>query len=163
MRAVAAVATGAARAVLLEGPTGIGKTEMLRTVIRSAEATGLTVLSARAGSLEREHGLGLARKLFEPILLGATDVGRASLLRGPAAGVRALLGIDEAVAGPARDELAAGHALFWLCAHLSEQAPVVLAIDDVQWADVRSIRWLAYLITRLRGAPDPGRARESDR
>jgi predicted ATPase len=38
---------------LLEGPAGIGKTALLRTVAARAEDIGLRVLSARGGELER--------------------------------------------------------------------------------------------------------------
>jgi DNA-binding CsgD family transcriptional regulator/tetratricopeptide (TPR) repeat protein len=41
------------------------------------------------------------------------------------------------------------HGLYWLTANLSESAPLVIAIDDVQWADAPSLRWLAYLARRI--------------
>jgi MoxR-like ATPase len=64
--AVTAAATGVPCAVLLEGPTGSGKTALLRAAGRMAERAGLRVLAARCGELEREAGPGVARQLFEP-------------------------------------------------------------------------------------------------
>jgi hypothetical protein len=41
--------------------------------------------------------------------------------------------------------------LYWLVANLSQRSPVLVAIDDVQWADASSLRWLHYLAPRMRG------------
>src|SRR5258707_13409791 len=71
------------RVVLLEGPAGIGKTELLRAVRRHAEGAGLRVLAARGGELERELSLGIARQLFEPLLIRANEAERAELLERP--------------------------------------------------------------------------------
>ncbi len=45
------------------------------------------------------------------------------------------------------------HGLYWLVANLAERAPLLLAIDDVQWADEPSLRFLLYLARRLDGVP----------
>jgi DNA-binding CsgD family transcriptional regulator len=41
------------------------------------------------------------------------------------------------------------HGLYWLCANLAAQGPVVLVVDDAQWADTASLRFLAFLLPRL--------------
>jgi DNA-binding CsgD family transcriptional regulator len=151
--AVDAVSDGTPQVVLLEGPAGIGKTELLRAIANYATAAGLRVLTARADELEHELGLGIVRQLLEPPLFSAGDAERAALLKGPAAGAGALFGIDGAVPGQSADELSPEHALYWLCARLSERSPLVIAIDDIQWADASSLRWLAYLMRRLDELP----------
>ena len=45
------------------------------------------------------------------------------------------------------------HGLYWLVANLAERSPLLLAIDDVQWADEPSLRFLLYLARRLEGVP----------
>ncbi|MCP5978921.1 hypothetical protein NL364_30975, partial [Klebsiella pneumoniae] len=45
------------------------------------------------------------------------------------------------------------HGLFWLVANLAERSPVVICVDDVQWADAPSLRFLDYLALRLEGLP----------
>ena len=40
--------------------------------------------------------------------------------------------------------------LFWLTSNLSEMAPLLLAVDDLHWADAASTRFLLYLSARLR-------------
>jgi predicted ATPase len=41
--------------------------------------------------------------------------------------------------------------LYWLTANLAERNPVMIAVDDVQWSDPPSLRFLAYLCRRLEG------------
>jgi hypothetical protein len=37
------------------------------------------------------------------------------------------------------------HGLYWLAVNASRTAPVLVAIDDVQWADHASLRFVLYL------------------
>ncbi|HST43455.1 MAG TPA: hypothetical protein VLK58_28270, partial [Conexibacter sp.] len=43
------------------------------------------------------------------------------------------------------------HGLYWLVVNLAETQPVALIVDDVQWADAPSLRFLEYLGRRLDG------------
>ena len=43
------------------------------------------------------------------------------------------------------------HGLYWLTANLAGSNPVMIAVDDVQWSDPPSLRFLAYLSRRLEG------------
>ena len=45
------------------------------------------------------------------------------------------------------------HGLYWLCANLTQRGPVLITVDDAQWADEPSLRWLAYLARRLVDLP----------
>ena len=51
---------------------------------------------------------------------------------------------------PPADRFAAIHGLYWLCANRAESGPVVVTVDDVQWADEPSLAWLGYLARRAR-------------
>ena len=45
------------------------------------------------------------------------------------------------------------HGLFWLTANLVEDRPAVLCVDDLQWADGASLRFLSFLARRLESGP----------
>ena len=48
---------------------------------------------------------------------------------------------------------AALHGLYRLTERLAEPRPLLLAVDDLHWCDAASLRFLAYLRTRLDGLP----------
>ncbi|MGH2985542.1 MAG: hypothetical protein ACRDLO_02500, partial [Solirubrobacterales bacterium] len=121
-----------------------------------ARGAGFRVLFARAGELERELTWGVARDLLAPVLASATEGERRRLLAG-AAGLSwpALAGGDDEVSvSPGADPgSSALYGLHWLAAGLAEQAPVLIAVDDAQWADRPSLRFLAYLAHRVGDLP----------
>jgi DNA-binding CsgD family transcriptional regulator len=139
-RLIADAEDGRGRVALIEGPAGIGKSRLL------AEARNrsgrMTVLSARCGELERDFSFGAVRQLLEPV------ADRERLLAGAAAPVAGVL-----EGGTAEGSFAVLHGLYWAVLNLAEEAPVLLAIDDLQWSDRPSLRFVAYLVRRLEGAP----------
>jgi DNA-binding CsgD family transcriptional regulator len=152
--AAAAVCAGSPVVVTIEGPAGIGKSALLLAARQAAASRGLRVLSARGGELEQGMSLGIARQLFERLLLHAPQQERTEMLTGTGASVARLLGLDQgAVPGSPADEFVMLNALYRLSVRLAERSPVMFAIDDLHWADVASLRWLAYLIRRLEDLP----------
>lgn len=144
------VRSGGSALVVMEGPAGIGKTRLLVEALRLARSEGLTVLSARGSQLESAFGLGVARQLFEAPV--ADPARRDTLLSGAAAAARPVfenLGDGSVSHG----DFAVLHGLYWLTANLAAEGPVVLAVDDVQWCDSASLRFLVYLAKRLEGLP----------
>lgn len=59
---------GVGSAVVVEGPAGIGKSELLAAVGAAAQARGFGVLRARGSEFEGEIAFGVARQLFEPTM-----------------------------------------------------------------------------------------------
>src|SRR5947199_10510703 len=113
--------------VLVDGAAGVGKTTLVREVIRRAEAGGLQVLWARGGELERDFPYGVVRQLFERRLLAAGEDERAGLLEGAAGLAAPVLGLEPRGAPAAgRDApFAAVHGLYWLAAGLAASPPLV--------------------------------------
>jgi DNA-binding SARP family transcriptional activator len=138
---------GEPRLLLVEGPPGIGKTRLLSEARRLAAARGVRVLTARGSQLERSFGFGVVRQLFEPVLSGGED----PLLNGAAASARGVF--DLAPAESADGSFAVLHGLYWLTVNLTAEGPLVLAVDDVQWCDGASLRFLAFLVRRLDAVP----------
>ena len=142
---------GSGELLLVEGHAGIGKTALLEAAVTRAREDGVTVLRARAAALESEFQFGIALRLFEPLLAGADDETRDRLLAGSAALAGPLLERPTSWAGTAGDDrfYPVTHGLFRLLANLTESGPVLIAIDDVHWADRASLRLVLYLLGRL--------------
>lgn len=138
-------------AVVVEGQAGIGKSSLLDQARRGASAAGMTVLMAQGAALEQDFGFGVVRQLFEPVIRDAGTGQRQSLLSGAATLAAPAVAPDEESDAPPSQQAAIVHGLYWLTAALAEQAPVLLVVDDVQWADVPSLRFLAHLVRRLEG------------
>ena len=148
---IAAVASGG-RLLAIEGPAGIGKTRLLAETRARAAHAGLRVLTARGSELEVEFPFGVVRQLFEPLLAAAQPDERAELLAGAAELATPIFDPASLAGKPdAESSLAALHGLFWLTANCAEREPTLLALDDLQWCDTPSLRWLAYLLPRLEG------------
>ena len=146
---------GRGRLVVVEGPAGIGKTALLDAARTASAASGMRVLRARGTELEREFAFGVVRQLFEPALAEASEPDRADLFHGAAGVAATLLGLPGAVPadgaqGSAVDpSFAILHGLYWLSANLAGGHPLCMAVDDAHWADAPSLRFLAFLLTRL--------------
>lgn len=132
-------------ALLLEGDAGIGKTTLWLAAVERARERGLRVLVARPAASEATLSyacLGdLLRDLDEEILGSLPEPQRRAidvvLLRGGA--------------GPEGNEpRATGTALLSILDRLSEQEPVLVAIDDLQWVDRSSTAAIEFAVRRLR-------------
>jgi DNA-binding CsgD family transcriptional regulator len=149
-RVLEAARRGDGGAALVEGPPGIGKSRLLAAAASSAD--DLEVLRARASELERDFPFGVVRQLFEPVLFGATEEEREQLLAGAGRLAERVLVASAADDGGA-DAYATLHGLFWFAANLAASRSVLLLVDDAQWSDAASLRWLAFLLRRLEGVP----------
>jgi DNA-binding CsgD family transcriptional regulator len=142
---------GSGELLLVEGHAGIGKTALIEAAVTRAREDGVTVLRARAAALESDFQFGVALRLFEPLLAGADDETRDRLLAGSAALAGPLLERPTSWAGNAGDDrlYPVTHGLFRLLANLTESGAVLIAIDDLHWADRASLRLVLYLLGRL--------------
>lgn len=152
-RALAEVAAGGGRVVVVEGTPGIGKTSLLREAGARAASNGFVLLSARAGEFEREFGFGVVRQLIEPWLASAPAPERAAVLGGAARFATPVF--EESMQPTDRDDPshAVLHGLHWVIANLAERHPLLVSVDDTHWADLPSLRFLAFLARRLEGLP----------
>jgi DNA-binding CsgD family transcriptional regulator len=153
--ALAEASSGRGRLVVVEGPAGMGKTALLAALRTTATDVGMRVLRSRANELEREFAFGVVRQLFEPPLAEATKRERTFLLQGAAGVAASLLGLPGATAPESARSVGVDpsfailHGLYWLCVNLAADGPLCLSVDDAQWADSPSLRYLAFLLTRL--------------
>ncbi len=138
-------------ALVVEGSAGIGKTALLAWAQARAAAAEMQVLQARGIEIEAGYPFGLARQCLEPALRAAEHLDRERLLAG-AARLAAPIVID----APGEESAASFgvlHGLYWLVANLAERRPLLLALDDVHWADEPSLRFILHLRARIESLP----------
>ncbi|AUS81381.1 LuxR family transcriptional regulator [Actinoalloteichus sp. AHMU CJ021] len=139
--------TGTGKLVLVSGGLASGKTELLHAFTRYAVEAGALVLTAGGSRAERSVQGGLIDQLFHGSALPATVVDHVSRLVVPDTSDAEDVGADIRHVGV--------HAMHEICAVLLELArekPLVIAVDDVQFADSSSLQFLLYLRRRINSA-----------
>jgi DNA-binding CsgD family transcriptional regulator len=144
--AVLASALGGPAGLIIEGEAGIGKTTTWFAAVDAARAQGFQVLTARSSQAESTLAYtavaDLLGDLDAPVVDGLPDVQRLALSR-------VLLGAD--TDGPETDQRVVGAAMVTVLERLAADAPVLLAVDDVQWLDSSSRAVLAFVLRRVTG------------
>jgi DNA-binding CsgD family transcriptional regulator len=147
LRAFIEDATNRPAALVLEGEAGIGKSTLWAVAVDDAAKRGSRVLAAQPAEPERGLAhIGLS-DLFEDVLdevLPALPPPRRRALEV------ALLRED--VGRERVDPRALGLAVRTAIDVLAADAPLLLAIDDVQWLDASSVQALAFAWRRLSGS-----------
>ena len=143
---------GRGATLVVEGPAGIGKTRLLAAVGEIAVAHGMAVFAARGAELERGFPFGLVRQLFDPPLAAADTASRGELLDGAAALALGALG-DWPASGGEVDTAGVMHGLYWLTAAFAARDRLLVCVDDAQWGDEASLRFLAYFFRRAESLP----------
>ncbi|SDG47325.1 AAA ATPase domain-containing protein [Lentzea fradiae] len=119
---------------VVEGAPGTGRTTVLDDL--SSRWRG-HVLRARCSALDGDLPFGVVAQLFDlvdPDLVPPEAVGAVRLTARTA-------------------DFAVLHGVYRLAAALAGQADLLVVVDDAQWADAASWRWLAYLALRIQRLP----------
>jgi DNA-binding NarL/FixJ family response regulator len=151
------LAGGQSWLVQLVGEPGIGKSRLLAELCRRGEDRGYLVLDGRAAEFERDIPFGLIVDALndylgslEPALLRALDEG---LLAELASVFPSVPRWDRDP--PRRDDHAERYRLHYaircVLERLTERQPMLLALDDVHWADAASVEVMAHMLRRFRG------------
>ena len=139
---------GEGRAVLIEGPPGIGKSRLLSEFRRRAGAEGALVLNARAGELEREFPFGVVRQLFEAVVADPNDAGGRGRRRARRLRLARQRDADRRrVASPPCTACTGSRSTSPPSARCCSRSTTCTG------ATARSLRFLAYLVRRLEGQP----------
>ncbi|WP_328395016.1 AAA family ATPase [Streptomyces sp. NBC_00390] len=143
--ALRAAAGGRSSLLLVAGPLGIGRSALLRELSERVDPKTVHLLRANAAAGERDFAFGVVRQLFDSVLTTASSQAREHWFAGAEA-ARQVLDYDT----HAPDETILRD-LRSLLAEVSATVPLLVLVDDVQWADAWSLRWLAHLVLRLEG------------
>lgn len=150
MEAALSVRAGRGTCIVVEALPGLGKTSLLRAAADTAAGFGVRVLTARGTPLETGAGFGMVRQLLDPVVNGSGR-SRATLFAGSARFAERVF--DPAPDGPAPDRYVLLQALHRLTAGLVGERQTLFTVDDVQWADDASLRYLAFLQHRIGELP----------
>jgi DNA-binding CsgD family transcriptional regulator/tetratricopeptide (TPR) repeat protein len=138
------LSAGHGRAVLVEGEPGIGKSSLVRLAAKEAAAEGSRVCWAACDELSQAFPLA-------PLLdaLGAlSGAGR----RGGAR-ITELLGADGAPGNRVDLVAAAAERLLAMVDDVCAQRPLLLIVEDLQWADPATVMTLGRLARSVRQLP----------
>ena len=150
--------SGRGATVFIEASAGLGKSRLLTVAGDMAREAGMQVSGAQGTRLEQDFPFGVAIQLFEPRWISTDPTERERLVQGPARWGGELLAGSALTMGPFPGDqgYAVIHGLFRLACNLvgstaewNPEKPLVMLVDDAQWADQPSLRFLAYLAQRL--------------
>jgi DNA-binding CsgD family transcriptional regulator len=125
---VTRVAAGQPWLVAIEGDPGVGKTSLARRCL--TQTPGLKVLSARGDQAETDLDFGLVDQL----LRAAKGTSRPVLPTGGAGSAASFM---------------VGARLLEVVGEWQAAGPVAIVVDDLQWADRRSVEALTFMLRRL--------------
>lgn len=141
----------------LIGEPGIGKSRLIGELARRAEARGCLVLVGRAAEFEQDVPFGAVIDALNDHL-GELD---ASLVRAlPPRALQELAEVFPSLSEFADEESAPRgladryrfhYAIRQVLERLAGRRPVLLALDDVHWADPASVDVIAHLLRRFNG------------
>jgi transcriptional regulator with XRE-family HTH domain len=154
------VEAGVGATMIVEGPAGIGKSEMLRRVCAEAAVRGIVPLAARGSERDRGIAFGAARTLLTRWVAELGKRGQSLLFADAAAPARVPLGMLPSARTDPGTMIGHAEALYWLVVNATSLlasddrgAALLLAVDDAHWLDEESLRWLGFLSDRLAGLP----------
>jgi DNA-binding CsgD family transcriptional regulator len=148
--AIRSAREGAGALLVISGSLGGGKSTLLRALPALA-GDDVRVLTASASALERDYAFGVVRQLLEATLHSASGEERRRWLAGPA-GLADMVFADDsfdAEGGAVAVRQAVSLGLQAFAERLSAERPLMILVDDLQWADDPSLQWLAHLANRV--------------
>ena len=137
---------GMGRMVLVSGQAGIGKSQILEEFQADARVHGMRILTGRC------HESG--GRAYGPFLEALQEVAKTPRIKGSDEGKavkRVLDELERPVSTVQKDTYPAMEILSEFLVHLSREKPTLICIEDLQWADDLSLRFLDF----MKRNPDP--------
>ncbi|GAA0621568.1 helix-turn-helix transcriptional regulator [Kutzneria viridogrisea] len=147
--ALTAAGTGQAGAVLISGDAGVGKSRLLAELVEHARSRGMAVLTGRCLDVGE---VGLPYLPFVEALSGLDEEHAQSLRQRPVLG-RLLPGLaapdGRTGADQAMEQLRLFDAVHGLLGELAGERGLLLALEDLHWADASTRDLVRFLLSRL--------------
>jgi tetratricopeptide (TPR) repeat protein len=148
-------APGERHVLLISGESGVGKTPLVREITTLAEVSGGKVLLTECyaqGGAPYAPVADLIRQAFQPAAPASVDQAVLADLAALAPDLRAQN--SPAAAPVSTDPQTEQQRLFEsftaLCAAMAAQAPLLIVVEDIHWADSSTLYLLLYLARRAR-------------
>jgi DNA-binding CsgD family transcriptional regulator len=145
------ISAGRSAIALVEGEAGIGKSRLLHDTLATARNRGIQVLAANARELERTRPFGVAAEALGCVR-SSDDPRRAAI-----AALLSRHGADDRRPITVTSDPGLQFRAVDACTDLLEETaltgPLVLAVDDLQWADPSSLLTLGAAARRLTDLP----------
>ncbi|GAA1602777.1 AAA family ATPase [Kribbella sancticallisti] len=143
---------GDGKVLVIEGEAGIGKTRLVGETRALAKERGFVRMQATGDELESAMAWGVVRQMVERSISRYSGATREAIIAGPTG--RALEALDKANPDAGDAEVARTmHALWWVAVDLASPRPLLITVDDAQWSDLPSLRFLSYLSKRVADLP----------
>lgn len=141
---------GRGQVAVIGGPPGSGKTALMQAIAERGAGSGAIFLRAAASRAEGTLPLAVLGQIFRRSALPDTATERAAQLLDHPALIARLHNPDPETV----DRVAAGsfEMLCTLLLGLSAKDPLIICIDDIQYADVPSLQFLSYFSRRMAGS-----------
>ncbi len=157
--AVAAADAGTGSTVFVVGESGIGKTRLVEALSEQASRRGFTVAVGRAYPVETGIPYAVFSDALMPLLRTIEPSVLTLLTRGGTAELAQLfptLGSADRPVSPARGDPAELKArVLWnftqLLSRLSAKKPLLLVLENLQWADSASLELLHFVARQIGG------------
>ncbi len=151
------------------GAPGIGKTRLRREALSriSSHAASPRIVLVRCESFSKSHALGVVADVMRGLsgvakgvtLEAALEAANALIKRGPSTQADPRELVARLLANeplPDLDALRGSRDALWVALtdvalSAAETAPLVLALEDAQWADAESLAWVDHLLGRAGG------------
>ena len=154
-----AASDGAGQVLLLSGDGGVGKTRLLQEAAREVRSRGWQTAGGQAYPLETAIPYAVFADAIGPLLSALDSGALMRLTRGDRAVLAALVpqtaernGTASLFADgvtPAEQRVRLHAAIVQLLARLSEKQPLLLFLENLQWADSSSVELLHFLGRQL--------------
>jgi predicted ATPase len=163
-----ALGKGESGAVYVTGEPGIGKTSLIAEVLVRGDERGYRTLSGRAAEFEADLPFAVIVDALERPLasLGHEDLALTDEEVELLASVFPSLAPSAARQRPiatADERHRRLRALRALLGRLADERPLVVALDDLHWADAASVDLVCHLLPRVRGSTVYSLLRQADR